>query len=417
MSWLTCPHCQKRFQLSQAHEHEAFEAMRQRILEEELPRRLREIEQQQVLQAELKLQSALHDKDQETHQLKAQILELQYQLQSALANYEQQAHAAAQAAVIEKNERIHQLEQQILREHNQHQSALLLHAEKEKLLEAQHQSALRQKDEEIAFYKDFKAKQSVKLLGESLEQHCETEFNRVRTLAFPRAQFGKDNDATSGSKGDYIFREFDENGLEILSIMFEMKNEADESHYKRKNEHFFKELDKDRREKQCEYAVLVSMLETDSELYNVGIVDVSYHYPKMFVIRPPFFLPLIALLRQGAQKALSYQRDLHELRHRELDVSRFESALHDFQSAFAKNYELASRKFKSAIEEIDKTILHLHKTKEALLSSENNLRLANDKAEGLSVKKLTRNNPTMKAYFAATHQPKTTMEDAAEDEA
>lgn len=258
---------------------------------------------------------------------------------------------------------------------------------------------LKQKEDEIAFYKDFKAKQSTKMIGESLEQHCEIEFNRLRMTAFPNAIFGKDNDVKTGSKGDYIYRELDENGVEIISIMFEMKNEGDETATKKKNEHFFKELDKDRREKNCEYAILVSMLEADNELYNNGIVDVSYEYNKMYVIRPQFFIPIITLLRNAALNSLKYKQEVALMREQNIDITNFEEDLNRFKEGFAKNYELASRKFKTAIDEIDKTISHLQKTKEALLSSENNLRLANNKADDLSVKKLTRKNPTMKARF------------------
>ncbi len=268
-------------------------------------------------------------------------------------------------------------------------------------LQAEFRKELVQKDEAIAFYKDFKARQSTKMVGESLEQHCEIEFNKLRSTAFPLAQFGKDNDARSGSKGDYIYREFDEDGTEIVSVMFEMKNEGDETATKKKNEQFFKELDKDRREKGCEYAVLVSLLEADNELYNGGIVDVSYAYPKMYVIRPQFFIPMVTLLRNAAMNALAYRRELAQMRNQNVDITNFEQELDEFKSGFARNYDLASRKFQTAIEEIDKTITHLQKTKEALLSSENNLRLANNKAEELSVKKLTRKNPTMKAKFAA----------------
>jgi hypothetical protein len=258
---------------------------------------------------------------------------------------------------------------------------------------------LKQKEETIAFYKDFKAKQSTKMVGESLEQHCEIEFNRLRTTAFPRAQFGKDNDARTGSKGDYIYREFDERGTEIISIMFEMKNEGDETATKKKNEHFFKELDKDRNEKQCEYAILVTMLEADNELYNTGIVDVSYEYEKMYVIRPQFFIPIITLLRNAAMNSLQYKQEVALMREQNIDITNFEEELTAFKTGFAKNYELASRKFQTAIDEIDKTITHLQKTKDALLSSENNLRLANNKADDLTVKKLVKNNPTMKEKF------------------
>ena len=238
------------------------------------------------------------------------------------------------------------------------------------------------------------------MVGETLEQHCETEFNRLRSTGFQNAYFEKDNDARTGSKGDYIFRECTEDGVEFISIMFEMKNEMDTTATKHKNEDFFRELDKDRNEKGCEYAVLVSLLESESELYNSGIVDVSHKYPKMYVIRPQFFIPMITLLRNAAMNSIEYRTQLAEMRNQNIDISRFEDEMNDFKEKFAKNYDLASRKFKTAIEEIDKTITHLQKTKDALLSSENNLRLANNKAEDLSIKKLTRNNPTMAQKFA-----------------
>ena len=257
---------------------------------------------------------------------------------------------------------------------------------------------LRVRDEEIERMKDFKARQSTKMVGESLEQHCLTQFNSVRMMSFPNAYFEKDNDARTGSKGDFIFRE-SADGVEFISIMFEMKNETDTTSTKHKNEDFFKELDKDRCEKKCEYAVLVSLLESDSELYNGGIVDVSYRYPKMFVIRPQFFLPLISLLRNAALSSLSYRRELSIIRDRECDLTNFEDNINAFKDAFARNYRIASDRFKTAIEEIDKTILHLQKTKDALLSSENNLRLANNKADDLSIKRLTRNAPTVRAMF------------------
>ena len=256
-----------------------------------------------------------------------------------------------------------------------------------------------QKDEAIAYYKDLKTKLSTKMVGETLEQHCEYEFNNLRGLAFPRATFGKDNDIQSGSKGDYIYREVDENGVEILSIMFEMKNEQDETATKKKNEQFLKELDKDRNEKKCEYAILVSLLENDNELYNNGIVDVSHIYQKMYVIRPQFFIPMITLLRNASLNALKYKQEAALMRRQNIDITTFEDDLNAIKQAFSKNYELASRKFGDAIDEIDKTIKSLQKTKEYLLSSENNLRLANDKADSLTVKKLTKNNPTMKKKF------------------
>ena len=255
------------------------------------------------------------------------------------------------------------------------------------------------KDEEIAFRKDMKAKLSTKMIGETLEQHCETEFNKLRATAFQNAYFEKDNDARSGSKGDFIYKETDEAGNEIISIMFEMKNEGDETATKKKNEDFFKELDKDRNEKKCEYAVLVTMLEAESEYYNTGIVDVSHKYPKMYVVRPQFFIPIITLLRNAAMNSLKYKAELALVRNQNIDITNFEEKINQFKEGFARNYDLASRKFQTAIDEIDKTIIHLQKTKEALLSSDNNLRLANQKAEDLTIKKLTHGNPTMKAKF------------------
>ena len=265
------------------------------------------------------------------------------------------------------------------------------------LIERQ-RNELRVRDEEIERLKDFKTRQSTKMVGESLEQHCLTQFNSVRMMSFPNAYFEKDNDARTGSKGDFIFRE-SADGVEFISIMFEMKNETDTTSTKHKNEDFFKELDKDRCEKKCEYAVLVSLLESDSELYNGGIVDVSYRYPKMFVIRPQFFIPLISLLRNAALSSLSYRRELSIIRDRECDLTIFEDNINTFKESFARNYRIASDRFKTAIEEIDKTILHLQKTKDALLSSENNLRIANNKADELSIKRLTRNAPTVRAML------------------
>ena len=258
---------------------------------------------------------------------------------------------------------------------------------------------IKYKDEEIARVKEMKQRLSTKMLGESLEQHCEIEFNKLRSTAFQRAYFEKDNDASSGSKGDFIYRESDEFGTEIISIMFEMKNEGEETATKKKNEDFLKELDKDRTEKKCEYAVLVSMLESDSELYNTGIVDMSYKYPKMYVVRPQFFIPIITLLRNAAMSSLKYKAELALVKSQNIDITNFEDKMTTFKEGFARNYDLASRKFKEAIDEIDKTISHLQKTKDALLSSENNLRLANEKAEDLTIKKLTHGNPTMKAKF------------------
>lgn len=276
----------------------------------------------------------------------------------------------------------------------------------EKSLQEQYEEKLKLKDEQIEYYKDFKARQSTKMIGESLEQHCLTQFNTIRMTAFPNAYFEKDNDAKTGSKGDFIYRECGEDGTEFISIMFEMKNEADETATKHKNEDFFKELDKDRNEKGCEYAILVSLLEIDNELYNNGIVDVSYKYPKMYVIRPQFFIPMITLLRNAAKNSLQYRQELQIVRNQQVDIRNFEENMNAFKEGFARNYRLASEKFSTAIDEIDKTIDHLQKTKAALLSSENNLRLANNKAEDLSIKKLTKNAPSVKAMFDSLNQAK-----------
>ena len=325
-------------------------------------------------------------------QLKQQ---LQFKEVELSQKFQEDLHAKERTILELKQEKeLQQKEQEVQQTALKEKYELELRSKKD-----QFELELKAKDEAIAFYKDFKAKQSTKMVGESLEQHCEIEFNRLRMTAFPRAEFGKDNDAKTGSKGDYIYREYDENGIEILSIMFEMKNENDETATKKKNEHFFKELDKDRHEKQCEYAILVSLLEADNELYNTGIVDVSYQYPKMYVVRPQFFIPIITLLRNAALNSLQYKQELALMRDQHIDITHFEEDLETFKKGFARNYELASKKFQSAIDEIDKTIKSLEKTKAALLSSENNLRLANNKAEDLTVKKLVKNNPTMKQRF------------------
>lgn len=275
----------------------------------------------------------------------------------------------------------------------------------EKSLKDKYETQIKDRDEAIERLRDLKARLSTKMVGETLEQHCETEFNRIRATAFPKAYFEKDNDARTGSKGDYIFRDSDESGNEIVSIMFEMKNEGDRTATKNKNEDFLKELDKDRAEKGCEYAILVSLLEPDSELYNTGIVDVSHRHPKMYIVRPQFFLPIITVLRNAAMNALKYKSELALVKAQNVDITNFEGELDAFKEAFAKNYDLASRRFQTAIDEIDKSIDHLQKTKEALLGTDRNLRLANDKAQDVTIKKLTRGNPTMAAKFAAPKSP------------
>ena len=348
---------------------------------------------------EKNVQEALHQKEKEFSALQAELDQLKQQLQfkevELSQKFQEDLHAKERTILELKQEKeLQQKEQEVQQTALKEKYELELRSKKD-----QFELELKAKDEAIAFYKDFKAKQSTKMVGESLEQHCEIEFNRLRMTAYPRAEFGKDNDAKTGSKGDYIYREYDENGIEILSIMFEMKNENDETATKKKNEHFFKELDKDRHEKQCEYAILVSLLEADNELYNTGIVDVSYQYPKMYVVRPQFFIPIITLLRNAALNSLQYKQELALMRDQHIDITHFEEDLETFKKGFARNYELASKKFQSAIDEIDKTIKSLEKTKAALLSSENNLRLANNKAEDLTVKKLVKNNPTMKQRF------------------
>ena len=344
---------------------------------------------------ELAIAEVKSQKDMEIAKLKAQI-----------ASFETDKELAISKAVNEKEKELSEKENCIVKlnaqiETNQKENQL-----KEQSLKDQYEEKLRFKDEEIAHYKDFKARLSTKMIGETLEQHCEIEFNKIRPTGFQNAYFEKDNDARTGSKGDYIFREADENGTEFISIMFEMKNEMDSTSTKKKNEDFLKELDKDRCEKNCEYAVLVSLLEPDSELYNSGIVDMSHKYPKMYVIRPQFFIPMITLLRNASLNSLKYKQELAVIKNQNIDISNFEETMNDFKEKFARNYELASKKFKTAIEEIDKTIDHLQKTKEALLSSENNLRLANNKAEDLTIKRLTKNNPTMARKFAELEKSK-----------
>ncbi|GJM13180.1 MAG: hypothetical protein DHS20C12_15830 [Pseudohongiella sp.] len=354
-----------------------------------LANELRQAQQDKVTAAELananhssQLQKTSAEKDAEIQALKAQL--------NANEIAQKQAITEALSEVEKKRDQLQ----------NDLERAALEKQLAETALKDKYETLVKDRDLEIQRIVDMKARQSTKMVGESLEQHCETEFNRIRATAFPKAYFEKDNDARSGSKGDYIFRDLDESGVESVSIMFEMKNESDETATKKKNEDFFKELDKDRNEKDCEYAVLVSLLELDSELYNSGIVDVSHRYPKMYVIRPQFFIPIITLLRNAAQNALSYKNELAIVKAQNVDVTNFENELEAFRSGFSRNYELASKKFKTAIQEIDKTIDHLQKTKEALLGSENNLRLANNKADDLTVKKLTKKNPTMAEKFA-----------------
>ncbi|MDC0120048.1 DUF2130 domain-containing protein, partial [Flavobacteriaceae bacterium] len=345
------------------------------------------------------LQQELSKKEQEISELKSRKeLELE-QIRAKVVQAEQEKRQAVLEATrtIEK-ERDGLLNQLSNKEvERQLQEKSIQEQFNQKLLTKE--ETIKMKDDEIARLKDFKQKLSTKMVGESLEQHCEVEFNKLRATGFQNVYFEKDNDASSGSKGDFIYRENDQNGNEILSIMFEMKNEGDETATKKKNEDFFKELDKDRNEKKCEYAILVSMLEADNELFNNGIVDVSHKYKKMYVIRPQFFIPIITILRNAALNSMQYKEELAIIRNQNIDITNFEEKINDFKSGFSRNYDLASRQFKTAIEEIDKTMNHLQKTKEALLASVNNLRLANSKTEDLTIKKLTHGNPTMKAKF------------------
>lgn len=336
---------------------------------------------------DMELNNALTNKEKEILELKSQIARSGDERKIAVMQEQQKA----EEKIRSKETQIVELKGLIEQEKSRAEL-------REKGIKEQYDFQLKQKQDEVNYYKDLKAKMSTKMIGETLEIHCSTEFNRVRTSMYPNAYFEKDNDAKGGSKGDFIFRDSID-GIEYISIMFEMKNEMDETATKHRNEDFLAKLDKDRREKNCEYAVLVSLLEPDSELYNEGIVDVSYRYPKMYVVRPQFFMAIISLLSQASKKSIGYRRELELARSQSIDVTNFENQLNDFRLRFSKNYDLASRKFQAAIEEIDKTIDHLMKTKDNLLSSINNLRLANDKAEALTVKKLTRGNPTMKKAF------------------
>lgn len=368
----------------------------QKIAQEQLKivnyeKQISELEQKTAIlvkESELSLKKSLESKEKELNELKNKI-----------ANYDVLKDNEIKDLEKSLSEKINNKEQDLLKLTSKLELQVKESELEKSTLNDKHLFELKQKDELIALYKDLKVRQSTKMIGENLEQHCEYEFNKLRMSAFKNAEFYKDNDASSGTKGDYIYKEYDENGLEIISIMFEMKNESDKTINGKKNKDFFKKLDKDRKEKKCEYAILVSLLELDNELYNNGIVDVSYEYDKMYVIRPQFFIPIITLLRNAALNSLQYKQDLAIIKEQNLDISTFEEDLNKFKTAFGKNYELASRKFKDAIDEIDKTITHLQKTKDALLSSENNLRLANNKADELSVKKLVKNNPTMKEKF------------------
>ncbi|MBK7304328.1 MAG: DUF2130 domain-containing protein [Saprospiraceae bacterium] len=417
MNDIICPNCKKAFKVDEAGFADILKQVRDHQFDEELQKRLTLAERDKenavkLAEANLKniLQEDLAKKDKVILELRAQN-ERELSLQLAMKEAEiAEMRSKIQHAEIEKKLTVTEAVQKIEKERDELVNNLKNKETEKQLLEKSliekfnaelrtKEDIIKLKDEEIALRKDMKLKLSTKMIGETLEQHCETEFNKLRATAFPKAYFEKDNDSRSGSKGDFIYRETDETGNEIISIMFEMKNEGDETTTKKRNEDFLKELDKDRIEKKCEYAVLVSLLESESELYNSGIVDVSHKYPKMYVVRPQFFIPIITLLRNAAMTSLKYKAELALVKNQNIDITHFEDKMNAFKEGFARNYELASRKFKEAIDEIDKTILHLQKTKDALLSSENNLRLANDKAEDLTIKKLTHGNPTMKSKF------------------
>lgn len=460
MQEIRCPKCNEVFQVDDSGYSQIVQQVRDKEFEKEAARRAEELEKAKnselkilEMEYEKKLESALSeksdditDKEKRITELEARLKSIESEKQLAVANAVSEREkrfneesSKAQKTISDKESHIKQLELQLQQAQSLQQAALdkaksenALALEKKqneinelnsqlktkdseaelkcRAIKEKYAIELKNKDELIEQYKDFKARLSTKMVGETLEQHCLTQFNSLRMSAFPNAYFEKDNDARSGSKGDFIFRESSEDGIEFISIMFEMKNEMDTTATKHKNEDFFKELDKDRNEKGCEYAVLVSMLEADNEFYNAGIVDVSYKYPKMYVIRPQFFIPLISLLRNAARNSLEYKRELAMAKAQQVDLTNFENNINEFKNAFSKNYQLASKKFNIAIEEIDKTIDHLQKTKDALLSSENNLRLANNKAEEqLTIKKLTKDAPSIKEEFARLASEQTAL--------
>jgi hypothetical protein len=393
---IKCPHCHEVFKVDEAGFADILKQVRDHQFEEELTSRLRQAEQAKNAAVELakanlrnELQASLTAKEQEIAAMRAEkeklALEQQLKVKEAVSTIEQERNDLASQLKLKETEQA--LETKSLQEvHTNQMNAM--------------QELIRMKEADIQRLADMKAKLSTKMVGETLEQHCEIEFEKLRSTAFSNASFGKDNDASSGTKGDYVFREKDENGIELVSIMFEMKNESDEGDSKKKNEDFYKKLDKDRTEKNCEYAVLVSLLEPENELFNAGIVDVSHKYPKMFVVRPQFFIPIISLLRNASMGAMKYKAELAVIKEQNIDITNFESSVNSFKEAFAKNYKNASSKFDSAIVEIDKSIKALTKVKEDLLLCENHLRLANNKTEDLTIKKLTKGNPTMQKLFS-----------------
>ncbi len=428
MHEIQCPHCGKSFQIDEAGYADILKQVRDSKFEQELGERLELAERDKrnaVELAEMKMaseaQTAAAAKQAELQELKAKLEQAAQEKQAAVELAEAKLVNELQKAAATKDSDIQELRSRleaigvaqklaiteavsvIEKERDELRSGLeraeLEKQLSEKSLKDKYETQIKDRDDAIKRLLDMRARLSTKMVGETLEQHCETTFNQIRATAFPRAYFEKDNDARTGSKGDYIFRDSDSGGTEVVSIMFEMKNESDETATKKKNEDFLKELDRDRTEKRCEYAVLVSLLEPDSELYNTGIVDVSYRYPKMYVVRPQFFIPIITVLRNAALNSLQYRSELALARAQSVDITKFEGQLESFKAAFGKNYDLASRRFQTAIDEIDKSIDHLQKTKEALIGTNRNLRLANDKAQDVTIRKLTMGNPTMAAKF------------------
>ena len=427
MNKIKCPNCGKTFSLDEAGYADILNQVRNEAFDKALNERLVLAEQDKKTAIELaeakianEMEKIASIKDREIERLQAE-LKSSSELVKATVTGElkdevskkdaeiARLHEELKSADISKQLALKEALNAIEKERDDLKRDIETKDAEKKLLETslkeKYETQIKDRDDTIERLKDMKAKLSTKMVGETLEQHCEIEFDKIRSAAFPMAYFEKDNDARTGSKGDFIFREADSNGVEFISIMFEMKNESDETATKKKNEDFFRELDKDRNEKGCEYAVLVSLLEPNNELYNGGIVDVSYRYPKMYVIRPQFFIPMITLLRNAAQNSLQYKQELALIKAQDIDIANFESELDNFKEAFGRNYDLASRKFQTAIDEIDKSIDHLQKTKEALLGTDRNLRLANDKAQDVTIKKLTRGNPTMAEKFSELKEP------------
>ena len=431
MEEIKCPRCGEVFQVDDSGYAKIAQQVRDKEFKAELQRREKEIAEKsennlQLMKTQQEKErtealsakdAELAEKDRLIEQLNARLLnsetetklavkeavqqseQLIEQLKAQIAGSQTEKKLAVNEAVEIKNKELNEKSEEIIRLKGQLDRREAENQLKEKSIQEQYEIKLRAKDEQIEYYKDFKARQSTKMVGESLEQHCLAQFNSIRMTAFPTAYFEKDNDARTGSKGDFIFRENTSDGTELISILFEMKNEMDTTATKHNNEDFFRELDKDRRQKNCEYAVLVSLLEIDNELYNNGIVDVSYKYEKMYVIRPQFFIPMITLLRNAALNSLKYKQELMLVKNQQVDISNFEENINNFKDAFGKNYRLASERFQTAIDEIDKSISHLQKIKDALTASERNLRLANDKANDLSIKKLTKNAPSVRNMF------------------